>query len=142
MSLKNINKAIQDLGDALFYDPHNPEVHYHIGLACLKSKDFEGSTKFFTNCIHYDPGNTFAYSNLAYTYNWLGLYSKSIETWEKADKYADQNSPAFYNLIKNWTYSLIKDKYFLDAIINIRRGLQMNPMDAEMWVMWGTIQKI
>ena len=69
MSLKNINKAIQDLGDALFYDPHNPEVHYHIGLACLKSKDFEGSTKFFTNCIHYDPGNTFAYSNLAYTYN-------------------------------------------------------------------------
>jgi cytochrome c-type biogenesis protein CcmH/NrfG len=44
--------------------------------------------------------------------------------------------------LRNWTYALIKEKYFVDAILNIRRAIEINPKDPENWLMWGTVQKI
>ena len=44
--------------------------------------------------------------------------------------------------LRNWTYALIKEKYFVDAILNIRKAIEINPKDPENWLMWGTVQKI
>lgn len=44
--------------------------------------------------------------------------------------------------LRNWTYALIKEKFFVDAIVNIRKAIEINPKDPENWLMWGTVQKI
>ena len=42
--------------------------------------------------------------------------------------------------LRNWTYALIQEKFFVDAILNIRKAIEIDPIDPENWHMWGHVQ--
>lgn len=41
--------------------------------------------------------------------------------------------------LRNWTYALVQEKYFVDAIHNIRKSIELDPVDPENWYLWGHI---
>ena len=52
--LDNYRSALVDFENALFFDPHNSEIFYRIGLTYLKLKDFESCEKAFIDSLRYD----------------------------------------------------------------------------------------
>ncbi|CAI2364430.1 unnamed protein product [Moneuplotes crassus] len=124
------------------FTPHNSEVYYYKAMSYLKGGKYDDCKIAFRRCLKYDKSNIGAASNLSYAYNISGFYDSAIKVCEDHINNVDQNAPEFYMYLRNWTYALIKEKFFVDAIVNIRKAIEINPRDPENWVMWGTVQKI
>ena len=44
--------------------------------------------------------------------------------------------------LRNWIFALVQEKYFLDAIVRIWESLEINPLDAETWLIFGHISYV
>ncbi|MFZ7126259.1 MAG: protein kinase domain-containing protein [Desulfobacterales bacterium] len=112
------------LEEALERKPGDPRVMFHLGLACMRLKDYPRAIEMFTGVLEKDPGLYNAVFNLAYAHAESGDFEKAeqyyVQTVEMAPPYLDE---ALFNL------AIVQDRLgkLQSAIRQLELAVQYNP---------------
>jgi tetratricopeptide (TPR) repeat protein len=113
-------KAIDELYQAINYDPKYYDAHIMLGLIAAKERK-EIAIDHYLNAIEIDPKNTEAFYNLAMYYQETGRYKKAISTYGKALKTIDSTLQHF-NFNTGYVYEVYLNRpdsaliYYQDVV--------------------------
>lgn len=113
------------------------QLQYNLALALFKDEKYNLAVEHFKVCAQLDPQHPFAYNNLAFIYNMHQYKDEAIIVCQTAK----QNLPKGVNhgCHRHWAFALYKKGDLAKAIKKIKKGVQLNPHDADNWIVWGLI---
>jgi Flp pilus assembly protein TadD len=80
------------------------------------------------------------FCNLFYAYNLDKKFEETIKLngWATEKLLVDESSDTYYLFHRNYIYALIQnEKYYPDALLEIRKSVELDPTDPEIWYLWG-----
>lgn len=83
-------RAKQAIEEALKKDPLNSELWLHLGFACKKLQDVDGSQKAFEKTVELNPKSASAHYMLGLIYEKKKLKEKAIAAWKACLKHATE----------------------------------------------------
>jgi tetratricopeptide (TPR) repeat protein len=95
-------KAIKILQQVLKEDPHNSEVHRHLGLAFFNLGNYSRAKAHWNTSVELEPEHHQTWWNLGQVNELLNDFEKAIEAYEKAVLSADKVFPEKAIRYREW----------------------------------------
>ena len=121
--------------------PDDPQVHYNLGLTYFKDEKYSSAVDHLKICIQLDKHHPYAYNNLAFIYNMHKYYTETIAVCNTAKASNDNDSETVTNCLRHWAFALFKQGEMAKAIKKIKHAIEVNPADADNWIIWGLIMR-
>ena len=124
-ALKDNNRALETLQQAIAIDPTNDFALMRLGVISYNANDIDKATEFLDQALALNPDSKWAYL-------WKGVMASDGRDFEKAKTNFDEAlriDPRFdmahYNL--GWAYLGSKPKNYVEAEGSFRKTLSLNP---------------
>lgn len=121
INAEKLDVAMQAFRDGVKQDPENKFYRYNYGVLLLEAEEYAEAEEQFKKAIEIDPDYSNAVYNLAATYVKWGSNLREIAVEE------DREDDTTY-----------LDK-FKAALPHLEKYLELNPEDAQMWELLGTV---
>ena len=95
------------------------------------------AVEHFKICTQVDPRHAYAYNNLAFIYNMHQYYQETINVCNTAKMHTPEGEN--HTCHRHWAFALFKRGEMAKAIKKIKKGILLNPQDADNWIVWGLI---
>jgi Flp pilus assembly protein TadD len=123
MGREEYEKALERFKKAAEAKPHDPEVHYFLGLAYSRLEDYPIAITAFEKVLELDPQNRRVRYELGMAHFFSGDYQRAADSLQRARK-DDPSNPMVLLYLGVAYMSLRRDKEATEAL---RACIEMNP---------------
>jgi len=138
IQIKNFDRAIQLLNQAILIQPYHAQSHSNLGAVYKELGKVEKAMSYYQKAISIKPDYADAHNNLGVVFNELGEIQKSITCYQKAINIQPDYADAYYNL-GNVLHKLNKHQ---EAIISYEKVIQINPNYAAAYYNLGNVLSV
>lgn len=125
--LRDPERAVPLLEQALQLDPHSAEAYFILGALYQKAEQYGQAAGFFQRAIELRGDYARAYTDLGLVYSELGQYEKAIQCWQHSRSLQPDLTEHYNNLGRAFFYS----GRHREAIANWTRLVDLEESSAE-----------